>query len=127
MHKYITLFFSVSLFLFSCKGDSAPDGIIPQKQMTSLLEDVHLVDGSMYGVLLAQDSINKYGTSRYDALFKRHHTDSATFKKSLQYYAMQPAQLQKMYDEILIRLKITPKNEKLVTLTSVPTGMLNYI
>jgi len=71
----------------------------------SLLIDVHLVDGRMYSVLQSQDSLNKYGTSRYDALFKRYHTDSATFKKSLRYYAMQPVQLQKMYDTILVRLK----------------------
>ena len=105
MYKYIALFFSVSLFLTSCKRDSTPAGIIEQKKMISLLTEVHLVDGRMYSVLQSQDSINKYGTTRYDALFKRYHTDSATFKKSLRYYAMEPVQLQKMYDTIVTRLK----------------------
>jgi hypothetical protein len=105
MHKYITLFFSVSLFLFSCKGDKTPDGIIKRNQMTSLLTEVHLVDGRMYGIFQSQDSLNKYGTSRYDALFKRYHTDSAQFKKSFKYYATKPAELQKMYEQILATLK----------------------
>jgi hypothetical protein len=105
MHKYITLFFSVSLFLFSCKGDKAPDGIIKHDPMINLLTEVHMVDGREYGVFQSQDSLNKYGTSRYDALFKRHHTDSVQFKKSLKYYATQPTELQKMYEQILTNLK----------------------
>ena len=105
MHKYITLFFSVSLFLFSCKGDTPPDGIIKYNQMASLLIEVHLVDGMTYGIFQSQDSLNKYGTSRYDALFKKFHTDSVQFNKSYKYYAARPAELQKMYDQILANLK----------------------
>jgi len=105
MYKYITALFLVSLFLFSCGGNNTPDGIIEQKRMTSLLTEVHLVDGRMYGIMQSQDSINIYGTKRYDALFKRFNIDSVQFKRSLKYYAMQPVQLQKMYDEILKDLK----------------------
>lgn len=111
MHKYITLFFSVSLFLFSCKGDGASDGIINRSQMTSLLTEVHLIDGRVYGIFQSQDSLNKYGTSRYDALFKRYHTDSAKFNRSFKYYATKPAELQKMYDQIIANLK--QKNDSL--------------
>jgi hypothetical protein len=74
--------------------------------MTSLLTELHLVDGRMYGVFQSQDSLNKYGTSRYDALFKRYHTDSVQFRKSFKYYATQPAELQKMYEQILANLKL---------------------
>src|SRR5882762_3947857 len=105
MHKYIALFFSVSLLLFSCNGDSTPKGIIKHKEMTSLLTEVHLVDGRMSGVFQSVDSLTKYGSVRYDALFKRYHTDSATFNKSLKYYASQPAEMAKMYDDILAALK----------------------
>ena len=105
MLKYFTWFFLISLFLFSCKGDNPPDGIINNKQMTGLLTEVHLIDGRMYGIFQSQDSLNKYGTSRYDALFKRYHTDSAQFKKSFKYYATKPTELQKMYDQILLNLK----------------------
>ena len=79
MHKYITLFFSVSLLLFSCSGDKTPDGVINHKKMTNLLTELHLVDGRMYGIFQSADSINKYGLIRYNALFKRYQTDSVTF------------------------------------------------
>jgi len=105
MHKYIALFFSVSLLLFSCNGDNTPKGIIKHKEMTSLLTEVHLVDGRMSGIFQSADSLAKYGSARYDALFKRFHTDSATFNKSLKYYASQPAEMSKMYDDILANLK----------------------
>ncbi len=73
--------------------------------MTSLLTEVHLVDGRMSGIFQAADSLAKYGSARYDALFKRYHTDSVTFNKSLKYYAGQPAEMSKMYDDILANLK----------------------
>jgi len=105
MRKYITLFFSATLFLFSCKGTKAPDGVINHDQMVNLLTEVHLVDGRTYGTNQSQDSLVKYGTARFDAVFKRFHTDSAEFRKSLKYYSTQPVELQKMYDQILINLK----------------------
>lgn len=105
MNKYIALFFLVSSFLFSCKGDKKGTGIIDHDRMTSLLTEVHLIDGRMYTMMQSQDSLNKYGTSKYDALFKRYHTDSVQFKKSLKYYALQPGELQKIYDQILENLK----------------------
>jgi len=105
MHKYIALFFLVSLLLFSCNGDNTPKGIIKHKEMTSLLTEVHLVDGRMSGIFQSADSLTKYGSARYDALFKRYHTDSVTFNKSLKYYASQPAEMSKMYDDILANLK----------------------
>lgn len=73
--------------------------------MTSLLTEVHLVDGRLSGVFQSGDSLTKYGSVRYDTLFKRYHTDSATFNKSVKYYASQPTEMAKMYDDILANLK----------------------
>jgi hypothetical protein len=105
MLKYITLFFSVSLFLSGCEADKTPNGVINQGRMTSLLTEVHMVDGRLYLVKQEPDSLYKYGTGRYVALFKKYHTDSVQFKKSMNYYATQPLALQKMYDQIALNLK----------------------
>ena len=105
MRKYITLFFSASLFLFSCKNDKTPDDIIPHDRMVNLMTEVHLIDGRMYSIVISQDSLAKYGTLRYDALFKRYHTDSAQFNKSMKYYVRRPEELQKMYEKILSNLR----------------------
>ncbi len=105
MHKYIILFFLVSVFLFSCQNEKVPDNLIKPDRMVALLTDLHLVDGKMYGVQQAPDSLYKYGEGRYLALFKKFHTDSNQFKNSLQYYTAHSVQLTAMYDKVLDKLK----------------------
>jgi hypothetical protein len=73
--------------------------------MISLLTEVHIVDGSMYSLSQNPDSLYKYGLNRYLSVFKKYHTDSAQFKKSLKYYTTQPDELEAMYDQVLANLK----------------------
>jgi hypothetical protein len=100
MHKYIILFFSVLVFLTACSDNDAPEGIIAQPQMVTLLTDVHLTDGALYNVPQTPDSLYKYGTARYAALFKKHKTTSKVFTESLKYYTTKPLQLVAMYDQV---------------------------
>jgi hypothetical protein len=106
MRKYITLFFSVTVILSACKGKT-DTSIIQHDQMISLLTDMLIVDGSMYNTVSQNaDTLYKYGTARYLLVFKHHHTDSVQFRKSLKYYAQQPAMLEAMYDKIIDNLKL---------------------
>ncbi|MDB5140995.1 MAG: hypothetical protein JWR12_2911 [Mucilaginibacter sp.] len=104
MHKYITLFFSVTFFLAACKG-SKPEGIIDHNQMISLLTEVHIIDGSLYSISQSPDSLYKYGVGSYVALFKKYGTDTVQFKKSMSYYATQPTELQAIYVQVQQNLK----------------------
>jgi len=105
MHKYNKLFFSVLIFLAACSGNKIPDGIIAQDKMTNLLTDIHMVDGSMYNVMQLPDSLYKYGTDKYQMVFRKYQTDSVQFKKSFQYYSSNPEKLQAIYDQITINIK----------------------
>ena len=105
MHKYITLFFSVLLFLSACSKKKTPEGILSQPQMISLLTDVHVVDGSLYNVSQIPDSLYKYGMASYIAVFKKHHINEAEFKKNLKYYSTQPEQLMEIYEKVDLALK----------------------
>lgn len=105
MLKYIILFFSVMSFLSACTQDKTPAGIISEPRMVNLLTEVHIIDGGIYTIPQAPDSLYKYGLGKYLALFKRYRTDSVEFKRSMNYYAMQPAELLKMYDQITLILK----------------------
>jgi hypothetical protein len=98
MRKHIILFFSALLFLFACKGKST-DGIIDKDEMIRLLADVHLVDGSLYD-RAGLDTLYKYGTARYQYVFKKYHTDTAQFKRSMRYYTLDPEKLLVMYDAV---------------------------
>jgi hypothetical protein len=100
MHKYIILFFSVLVFLTACRNEGPPVDVIKEPQMIKLLTDIHLVDGQLYAVQQTPDSLYKYGANKYIAVFKKHHTTDAAFKKSLKYYSTQPELIQAMYDTI---------------------------
>ncbi|MDB4926011.1 DUF4296 domain-containing protein [Mucilaginibacter sp.] len=110
MRKHIILFFSALLFLFACNRGNSPDGILKPDVMVHLLTDVHIVDGSL-ALQTAGDSLYKYGTGKYNYLFKQYHTDSAQFKRSVKYYTTQPEILIKMYADVAALLQI--KNDSL--------------
>lgn len=101
MRKHNILFFLALLFLGACIGSNVPDGIIKPDDMTNLLVDVHIVDGSISNIDSPEpDSLYKYGINRYEKVFKRHRTDSTQFKKSVEYYSLHTEQLEEMYAEV---------------------------
>jgi hypothetical protein len=105
MHKYNKLFFSVLIFLAACKEAKTPNGIIQQARMTDLLTEIHIVDGSMYNVMQLPDTLYKYGSNKYLAMFKKYHTDSIQFKKSFKYYSSNPELMQSIYEQITKNIK----------------------
>jgi len=120
MLKYIALFFSVTFVLGACKSNNQGIKVIPHDQMTDLLVDMHLIDGSIYASISQNpDTLYKYDMAKYLLLFRHYHTDSATFRKSLKYYTNQPAELSEMYVEIMARFQ-----KKLDSLN--PKSLKNY-
>ena len=105
MHKYNKLFFSVLIFLAACNGEHKPDGLIKKDQMITLLTEVHIVDGSMYNLMQVPDTLCKYGTGRYLAMFKKYNTDSVQFKNSFKYYSAHPDIMQSIYEQVSKNIK----------------------
>ncbi len=105
MHKYIILFFSVTLFWCGCKSDSVPGKFIQPDAMTGLLVQIHLIDGSLYNGTQAPDSLYKYGMGKYLDAFRKFHTDSAQFRKSMNYYSGEPDKLTAIYDKVDKQIK----------------------
>ncbi|UOE47103.1 DUF4296 domain-containing protein [Mucilaginibacter sp. SMC90] len=105
MHKYITLFFSAALILCACNSKSIPGDVLKPDAMAGVLTEMHIIDGSLYNVMQAPDSLYKYGAGKYVAMFQRLHTDTAHFNKSMRYYATQPDKLLAIYDQVDISIK----------------------
>ena len=114
MHKYIILFFLGLLFCTACSNGGIPKDVLDKPQMLSLLTDVHIIDGELYNVAQQPDSLYKFGTNKYKAVFKKHHTNDAQFRKSLEYYTRQPEVIQDIYDTltVIIQRKIDSTNKK---------------
>jgi Domain of unknown function (DUF4296) len=116
MRKYIILFFSVFPFLFACNSGGSSGDVMPEDQMIAVLTAVHLADGRLINISQAPDTLYKYGTSRYLAVFKKFHTDSAQFRRSYQYYSTEPEKFADMYDKVLKILQAkTDSLNKLLT------------
>jgi hypothetical protein len=101
MRKYITLFFSVLLFLTACSWSGTPNDVLSEDQMIPLLVDMHITDASLMNIPQAPDTLYKYGYGRYAIVFDKYHTDSAQFRKSYKYYTTKPVVFADMYDKIL--------------------------
>jgi hypothetical protein len=106
MHKYLILFFSVTLFLCACKSNGLPAGVIKPDAMAGLLTEIHIIDGRLYSGMQNPDTLYKFGMGNYLAAFERFHTDSGTFKKSLNYYTTAPDKLTAIYDQVDSKIKV---------------------
>ncbi|RZK13292.1 MAG: DUF4296 domain-containing protein [Flavobacterium sp.] len=109
MRKYITLFFSALVILCAC--NRSPKGVIDEEEMISLLVDVHITDGSLGTISSVPDTLYKYGTGKFLAVFTKHHTDSTTFNKSYKYYTSEPELFVTMYEAV--EKKIQAKSDSL--------------
>ena len=112
MHKHIFLFFWALIFLYAC--NSTPKGIIKPHEMTQLMVDVHIADGSLSTIdIPTGDSLYKYGYNRFVLVFKKHHTDSIQFKNSLKYYTMNPDKLEAVYADVtkILQVKLDSVNK----------------
>ena len=112
MRKYIILvFFSIVFFIVPVMA-GFQRALLPPDQMTTVLYDVyHLTDGRLSALQQFPDTLYKYGTARYLAVFKKFDTDSAQFRKSYLYYTCtQPDQLLAMNVKILEELKPKPQD-----------------
>ena len=100
MRKHIFLFFWALIFLYAC--NNTPKGILDPHDMTQLMVDVHIADGSLSTIdMPTGDSLYKYGFNRFIMVFKKHHTDSVQFKNSLKYYTLHSDKLELVYADVI--------------------------
>lgn len=101
MKCLIRLFFAL-IFFTGCIFDGTPKGIIHKNDMISLLTDIHLVDA--YTAMLKQDTVKQTAANLYQSVFNKYRTDSAQFRKSLEYYAKKPEEFHAMYQKVQTNL-----------------------
>lgn len=97
MHRLILSILTLIFLSLSCQK-SANNGLIPVDDMPDILTDVHLVDG--YLNTLPIDSARKVVANYYEEIYKKYHTDSTSFKKSLLAYSKDTKVYQKMYLQV---------------------------
>ena len=99
----------IILFISACNG--RPKGVLNQSEMTEVLTDMHLVDGS-YAVqgLGSDQNIDK--SVYYTAVLNKHGVTQAEFDSSLVWYTKNPKKFEKIYNEVLVQLTNRDKDVK---------------
>jgi hypothetical protein len=107
MKKFL-LFIYVLVACYSCRSQSAelPEGILSDSLMKELIIDFAVVDAA-YSVSLTNSSMPKFRKELFfEEVVKKHETSREQFIKSLDYYAQNTKQLQRIYEEALKELSV---------------------
>ena len=103
--KNIIVAFAYVLLLQSCsrKEESVPEEIISPDSMVVIMVDVHLAEAAA-NVNRINDSQRFSAGELYPLIFKTHHIDSATFRKSFDYYLNHPDKFNRIYEQVIAEL-----------------------
>ena len=101
----IQLLVIISIILFSCsrKEVIVPDNVLPQKEMTAVLTDIHMTE-SMLENKSKSDSINSTFKDYLPGILMEHHTDKETFLRSMKFYSDNTVMIQEIYDSVITSL-----------------------
>ena len=93
------------LFLFfDCSWGDQPKGILSEKEVTSVLVDLHLAESLFTSRYNMQINRENYLEDLYLSVLKKHKIDKNTLEKSILYYGRHPEKYKAIYDDVLDRL-----------------------
>lgn len=94
----------ICLSLLACSGpkEEIPKGILSEKELASILKEVHLVVASFE----LSKTNNKEGfqnmlLNSYQEIYSKYNIDENVFQQTLEYYANHPERLERIYGEVL--------------------------
>ncbi|WP_333809442.1 DUF4296 domain-containing protein [Flavobacterium sp.] len=98
------LFLWVSLLLFSCSKNPAPnpDNLLDEEVMVDIIYDISIlqaIDGSM------PYKLNEYNIEMDKYIFEKYKIDSVTYRQNQRYYAANPRKYKKIYKKVMERLE----------------------
>ncbi len=94
-------FFLIGFFLllpFSCKPGTSERVLSPDK-MSAIITDLQLADAA-YKLDMLPPEYKNHPEKYYLEILASHQTDSASYNKSMRYYAENPALLKKIYMDV---------------------------
>jgi hypothetical protein len=98
--KTLYLFFFL-LFLYACSQNKLPAGILPLDEMSSLVEEITLIETHYQSKFGVPSQYKKALDTSVNKTLRKANCTRAKFEKSLSYYAAHPAH-QKALNEALL-------------------------
>ena len=114
MRFLFAIFFVVLTFL-ACKSEviEAPKNLIEPDKMVDILYDVAILEAIKVNSPM---SLRERGIDSKTYIYKKHKIDSLQFAKSDKYYASDIRNYEKMYQEVIDRIKTAKSNDSLKNL-----------
>jgi hypothetical protein len=95
----------ILIFLASCTRP-VPENVISEDDMVKVLTDFHIASGY---AAIRSDSVKQNMSTYINAVYKKHHIDTAGFRRSLQFYSEEPGRLIKIYEHVSENLMLEEK------------------
>ena len=88
---------------FGCnqKEEELPANILSKEDMTALLIDIHLAEGTIKVKKFKKDSLKQYTQDYYNILFSKHNTTKEGFEVSQRYYLQRYKVMESIYQDVL--------------------------
>jgi hypothetical protein len=96
--KRLSILSILVFFIFSCQSKQSHD-VLSTRKMVDIITDIQLADAA-YKLDLLPESFKDQPQKYYLEILAYHQTDSATYNKSLHYYAENPVILKKIYTDV---------------------------
>ena len=104
MKNYLLI---LTCLLFSCSNsdEKIPENILSKNTFESILKEIHLVEATfeLHKIKGMGKAKNELANS-YQNIFSEYAISEENFKTTLEYYSVNPEELEKIYDKILKEL-----------------------
>ncbi|MSQ78125.1 MAG: DUF4296 domain-containing protein [Flavobacteriaceae bacterium] len=102
--KFIPLKALAICFFFACGSNTVPSTIIQPDSMQTLLVDIHLAQATVSNAVLPIVQHNQRMVDYSEAIYKKHGTDSANFRKSWEWYSQHPDFYEKVQEKVVEKM-----------------------
>ena len=115
MIRQFALFLCASLLFMQCRPDkselgAAPDNLITPDKMASILADIHLAEAHVGKLNMRNSDSAAIVFKRLQSrAFTNARVDTSAYAKSYVYYSSHPAELARIYEQVIEKLKAGQK------------------
>lgn len=96
------------LLLCACSASQQPlpEDVLPKEEFTATLLDMTLTEARMNHEITSMQIVRPPMSRYYADILRAHGTDSLTFRRSFDHYAMRPEEMKGIYDDVLERIRV---------------------
>lgn len=101
--KSIICHYLLILLLLGCTSPT-PKDILPEDKLVSIITDLQMADAA-YKLKMLPEKYSNQPEKYFLEILANHQVDSATYHKSMRFYAEDPTKLRKLYQKVELNIQ----------------------